>query len=159
MAAKRKAAKKAAAAGSAITAAKANPYLQRIADDEDLRDNLRVAFEAARDAYTRLDHGKAPRKVLLDDKKFHKDLRRSAEALHDVSDSLRTGKRRAKRGGLGLGKLLAATIVGGIVALAVSEDLRNKVLDLLFGAEEEFEYTSTTTPSAQQAEPVAGSTS
>jgi len=147
MAAKRKAAKKkAASAGSTITAAKDNPYLKRIADDEDLRDNVRVAFEAARDAYGRLNHGKAPTKVLLDDKKFHKDLHRSAEAMRDVSDSLRTGKRKRKRGGMGLGTLLAATVVGGIVALVVSEDLRNKVLDMLFGAEEEFDYTATTTP-------------
>ncbi len=148
MATKRKAAKKAAAAGSAVTAAKSNPYLQRIAEDEELRDNVRVAFEAARDAYGRLSNGKAPTKVLLDDKKFHKDLQRSAEAVRDVGDSLRSGKRKrkAKRGGMGLGTLLAATVVGGIVALVVSEDLRNKVLDMLFGAEEEFDYTSTTTP-------------
>ncbi len=148
MASKRKAAKKAASAGSAVAAAKDNPYLQKIADDEDLRDNVRVAFEAARDAYGRLNNGKAPTKVLLDDKKFHKDLHRSAEAMREVSDSLRhgKGKRKAKRGGMGLGTLLAATVVGGIVALVVSEDLRNKVLDKLFGAEEEFDYTSTTTP-------------
>jgi hypothetical protein len=37
------------------------------------------------------------------------------------------------------------------LALALSEDLRKKVLDALFGAEEEFEYTSTTTPSSAQA--------
>ncbi|MDQ3410451.1 MAG: hypothetical protein M3469_10770, partial [Actinomycetota bacterium] len=143
MASKRKAAKKAASAGSAVAAAKDNPYLQKIADDEDLRDNVRVAFEAARDAYGRLNNGKAPTKVLLDDKKFHKDLHRSAEAMREVSDSLRhgKGKRKAKRGGMGLGTLLAATVVGGIVALVVSEDLRNKVLDKLFGAEEEFDYT------------------
>ena len=30
--------------------------------------------------------------------------------------------------------------------MALSEDLRAKVLDLLFGAEEEFDYSSTTTP-------------
>ena len=36
-------------------------------------------------------------------------------------------------------------IAGAGVALAVSSDLRKKVLDTLFGAEEEFEYTSTTT--------------
>ena len=33
-----------------------------------------------------------------------------------------------------------------MLALALSEDLRKAVLDKLFGAEEEFEYTSTTTP-------------
>ena len=32
------------------------------------------------------------------------------------------------------------------MAIALSEGLRNKVLDMLFGAEEEFDYTSTTTP-------------
>ena len=31
------------------------------------------------------------------------------------------------------------------LALGLSEGLRNKVLDALFGAEEEFEYTSSTT--------------
>jgi len=37
-------------------------------------------------------------------------------------------------------------LVGAGLALALSEGLRKKVLDALFGAEEEFEYTSTTTP-------------
>ncbi len=36
-------------------------------------------------------------------------------------------------------------LVGAGLALALSEGLRKKVLDALFGAEEEFEYTSTTT--------------
>jgi len=35
-------------------------------------------------------------------------------------------------------------IVGAVIALAVSEGARKAVLDALFGAEEEFEYTSTT---------------
>ena len=38
-------------------------------------------------------------------------------------------------------------IVGAALALALSEDLRKKVLDALFGAEEEYEYSATTTPS------------
>src|SRR3712207_6960774 len=41
--------------------------------------------------------------------------------------------------------LFRSTVAGGL-ALALSEGLRKKVLDALFGAEEEFEYTSTTTP-------------
>jgi hypothetical protein len=35
-------------------------------------------------------------------------------------------------------------LVGAVVALILSEDARKTVLDALFGAEEEFEYTSTT---------------
>jgi hypothetical protein len=37
--------------------------------------------------------------------------------------------------------------VGVGLAFALSEGLRKKALDTLFGAEEEFEYTSPTTPS------------
>jgi hypothetical protein len=43
-----------------------------------------------------------------------------------------------------LRKLVPLVVLGG-VALAVNEKLRNRVLDLLFGAEEEFDYTPTTT--------------
>lgn len=158
MAGKRKAAKKAAkGAGSTVAGARANPYVSRFIEDEDLRDNVRVAFESARDAYGRLNGRKDSTKVFLNDKKFQKDLQRSANALREAGDSLRSGGRRkkAKRGGLGLGKLLLVTAVGGAVALAVSEDLRNKVLDMLFGAEEEFDYTSTTSPAgAPPAAPV-----
>jgi hypothetical protein len=45
------------------------------------------------------------------------------------------------------------------VALAVSSDLRSKVLDALFGKEEEFDYTSTTSPATAPpaAQPVSSS--
>jgi hypothetical protein len=45
------------------------------------------------------------------------------------------------------GRKLFVLLLGAGIALAVSADLRNKVLDALFGAEEEFDYTSTTAPS------------
>jgi hypothetical protein len=144
--------KKAAAAAGAVTAARQNPYVQRVIEDDDLRDNVRVAFEAARDAYERLTNGKTPTKVIAEDKKFHKDLQTAAEALKDAGSALREGPKRKRRGGLGR-KLMLLVIAGGL-ALALSEDLRSKVLDALFGAEEEFDYTSTTAPSPA---PAAGS--
>jgi hypothetical protein len=49
--------------------------------------------------------------------------------------------------------VLVLGAVGSGVALAVSEGLRKKVLDTLFGAEEEFEYTSNTAASTPQATP------
>ena len=145
MAAKDKAAKAAAAAQTA----KENPYLQRIIQDEDLRDNMVVAVEAARNAYNRLNKGKAPAKNLIEDKKLHADVKRSADALREASMALREAPKhttpKKKRKG-GIGRLLLLAIVGGAIAVAVSEDLRNKVLDALFGAEEEFDYTSNTPP-------------
>ena len=140
MAAKRKAAKAGAAAAA--------PYVQRVISDEELRDNVRVAVESAREAFTRLQNGKGVPRTVLDDKKFHRDVSKAASALKDASDSLREGpKRRTKRKGGLLRKLVVLAVAGGI-AVAVSEDLRNKVLDTLFGKEEEFDYTSTTTNNA-----------
>ena len=138
--------KKAAAAAGAVAAARQNPYVQRVIEDDDLRDNVRVAFEAARDAYARLSDGKAPSKVVMDDKKFHKDLQTPADALKDAGSALREGPKRKRKGGMGR-KLMLLLIAGGL-ALALSSDLRSKVLDALFGAEEEFDYTSTTSPSS-----------
>jgi hypothetical protein len=136
--------KKAAKAGAAAAAVRRSPYVQRIAEDEELRQNLWSAYEAARDAVGRLQNGKHPTKQIFDDKKLHKDLKSAAESFKDASVALRASPKRKRKGGLG--KLLLLGIVGGGVALAVSEGLRKKVLDALFGAEEEFEYTSTTAP-------------
>ena len=135
---------KAEAAASAAQRAGRNPYVQRIVQDEELRDNMVVAVEAARNAYARLNSGKQPAKALLDDKKLHKDLKRSADALRDASPKGATPAKAKRKGGML--RLVGIIIVGGIVAMAASEGLRNKVLDALFGAEEEFDYSSNTTP-------------
>ena len=132
-----------AKAGDAAKSVASNPYVRRLLEDEELRQNIRVAFEAAKGAYTRMSNGKGPAKSLMDDKRVHRDLKTAAESLRDASDQLR-GRRRG--GGFGLGKALLVAIVGAALVLILSEDARKVVLDKLFGAEEEFEYTSTTTP-------------
>jgi hypothetical protein len=144
MAAKKKAAK----AGRAAMKARYNPYVQRIVEDEDLRENLWQAYESARKAFARMSNGKSPSKAIFDDKKLHKDIKRTGESIRDAGVALRDAPKRKRKGGVG--KLLLVGLVGGGVALAVSEGLRKKVLDALFGAEEEFEYTSTTTASAPE---------
>ncbi len=137
------ASKKVQKAGKAAQSARSNPYVQRLIDDEDLRQNIVAAYESAREAYGRLSNGKDPRKQIFDDKKLQKHIRETAGNVRDVSVALHEAPRKQKKGG-GFGKLLLLGVVGGVVALAVSESLRKKVLDALFGAEEEFEYTSTT---------------
>ena len=139
MAAKRKA-KGAAGAIAAGQALRDNPYVQRLIEDDDLRDELRAAFDSARKAYGRMD-GKGPQKA-LEDKKVQRDLKQAAESLKSAADALREPKKRKR----GLGRLILIALVGAGLALALSEDLRKKALDALFGAEEEYEYTATTTP-------------
>jgi hypothetical protein len=146
MAAKKQAAK----ARSAAEDVWGNPYVRRVVEDAELRENVRTAYESLRAAYGRLSNGKPVGKQLTDDKKLHKEVRQAAEALRDAGSALREGPKKRKRRG-GFAKLLFIGFVGAGVALVVSESLRNKVLDALFGAEEEFDYTSTTTPTPEPA--------
>ena len=149
------AAKKQAAAARRA-ASGASPYVQRVVEDAELRDNMRIAYENARSAYGRLTNGKPATKV-LDDKKLHKDLKAAAEALRDAGNALREAPKKQKKRRGGFGRKLLILFVGAGIALAVSGDLRSKVLDALFGKEEEFDYTSTTSPatSAPPAQPVS----
>jgi hypothetical protein len=152
MAAKKKAVKAGAGAYAAGKAVRSNTYVQRLVEDDELRNNLRNAFESARKAYTRMSNGKGPVKAVTEDKKVQRELRDAATSLKDAADSLRNGKKKKKRG---KGRLLLLALIGGGIALAASEGLRKKVLDALFGAEEEFEYTASTTPEpSSTSEPV-----
>ena len=153
MAAKKKAAKAGAGAFAAGKAVRSNEYVQRFMEDEELRENVRNAFVSAKKAYGRIN-GKGPVKA-LDDKKVKRELKDAASSLKDASDALRGGKKRKRR----KGRLLLIALVGAGLALALSEDLRKKALDALFGAEEEFEYTASTTPdsAASTSEPVGTS--
>jgi hypothetical protein len=121
--------------------ARENPYVQRLIEDDELRDSLRDAFDAARGAYGRASgNSKGPVKAVTSDKKVQKELREAAENLREAADRLRAPQKKKSK----LGRLLLIAIVGAVVALALSEDARKTVLDTLFGAEEEFEYTSST---------------
>jgi hypothetical protein len=131
-------------AREAARSAGSNPYVRRLIEDEELRGNVRDAFEAARHAYQRMSNGKGPVKAIAEDKKVQRDLRSAAESLREASDQIR-GKRKRRR----WGRLLVVAVLGAALAIALSEDLRKTVLDRLFGAEEEFEYSSTTTPAAE----------
>ena len=157
---------KAVAAGAAAKAAKDNPYVNKLIEDEELRQNIWEAYESARDAYARLGNGKSATKAIFDDKKLQKDLKHAAESIREASFALREAPHKQKSGGL-FRKLMLVAVAGGL-AIALSESLRKKVLDALFGAEEEFEYTSTTAAaptstngpaSAATASTPAGSTS
>lgn len=121
---------------------KATPYIQRIVQDAKLRENVKTAYDSSRSAYTRLTNGKAPAKALIEDKRLQRDLQTAVEALREATNALSEAPKKQKpkkRGGFGR-KLLVVGLGAGL-ALAGSEKLRTKVLDMVFGKEEEFEYT------------------
>lgn len=130
---------KAARAGDIYGTARENPYVQRLIEDDELRDSLRNAAEAARGAYSRATgNSKGAVKAVTSDRKVQKDLRTAAESLRQASEQLKAPRKRKSR----LGRLILFALVAAGVALVLSEDARKTVLDTLFGAEEEFEYTS-----------------
>jgi hypothetical protein len=129
-------------AADLYSAARENPYVQRLIEDEELRGSIRNAFEAARGAYVRASgNGRGTVKAVTSNRKVQRDLRAAAESLREASEQLRAPRRRRKSR---LGRLVLFALVGGAIALVLSEDARRTVLDALFGPEEEFEYTSTT---------------
>jgi len=133
-------------ASEAAKAAQSNKYVQRLIEDEELRTNLLAAYSAARSAYGRMTNGKPPGKALLEDRKLQNELRSAVDSLREAGGALREepGRKRRRRGGLGRTFLLIT--FGAVLAIALNEGLRSKVLDLLFGAEEQFDYSSTTAP-------------
>ena len=124
--------------------AKSNPYIQRLIEDAKLRDQVRAALDSTKNIYDRLSDGKTSAKALFDDKKVQADVRKTIEAVRDVTTALSEQPKARVRQGRRFGRKLLIAGIGGALALAGSEQLRSKVLDVLFGAEEEFEYTPPT---------------
>jgi hypothetical protein len=125
--------------------ARSNPYIHRLLEDPKLRKNVGTAVNASKSAYGRVNNGKLHAQTLLEDRKLHADLGRALGAARDATITL-TQTRRRRRRGLSFGRVLVLAGIGGGIAIAASEQLRSKALDVLFGAEEEFEYTPPASP-------------
>ncbi len=133
-------------AGGAARSAQSSQYIQRLIEDDELRSNLLAAYAAARSAYARMSNGKPAAQALLHDRKLQRELRDAADALRDASSSLREEPKPKHRRRRGVGRSLLLLGVGAALAIGLSDSLRTKLLDLLFGAEEEFDYSTTTAP-------------
>jgi hypothetical protein len=131
--------------------AKANPYIQRLIEDANLRDNVRTVLDSSKSLYERLSNGKAPAKALFEDKKVQAELRSTVDAIRDAASALSDAPKKKARKGMSFGRKVMILGLGGGLAMVGSEKIRSKVLDTLFGAEEEFEYTPPA--AATQSEP------
>jgi hypothetical protein len=120
--------------------AKNNPYIQQVLNDAKLRKNVRTAVASSKKAYGRLSNGKMPA-ALLEDKRLHAEVGKALAASRDAAITLTHTSRKRTRRGRKATRRVVIVVVGSGVALAGSEKLRSKVLDVLFGKEEEFQYT------------------
>lgn len=128
--------------------AKANPYIQRLIEDSKLRDNVRTAIDSTKSAYDRLTNGKTPAKALVEDRKLQSDLRQALEAARDATLAITEVPRKQARKRKRVGRRMMFVVVAGGLAVVGNGKLRSKVLDTLFGAEEEFTYTPPETGTA-----------
>src|SRR6185437_14328163 len=95
---------------------KANPYIQRLLEDPELRDNVRTAVESGKSAANRLSSAKAPQKALIDDKKLQQELRSAIEHAREAAMALSDAPKRSKpkkKAGFGR-KLLVIMIAAGL---------------------------------------------
>jgi hypothetical protein len=132
----------------------ASAYIRRLIDDNELRETVGRALESSRRAYERLSKTRKTSK-LLDDKKLQADVHEALEAFRDAALGLTDAPRRGAKKARKRGRKLMVLALGGGLAMVASEDLRSKVLDALFGAEEEFEYTPPAGAEAQPPDPAA----
>ena len=130
----------------------ANPSLRRLVEDAEVRANLDHAVEATKRAYRRFTAAKAPSQALLEDRKLQAEIRKALDSLRDVTAALTdapgpaTASARRRRRPL---RTLIGLLGLGAVAVGAIPPLRSKLLDALFGAEEEFQYSP---PPAEGAE-------
>lgn len=142
--------------------ARNNPYVQKLIEDEKVRDDAISALKSARRAFDRAS-SKGWDKELAKDKKLRREVddalsnfKGARSGLIEAAEDLKKAKKAQKKSGKSvakaapkrkshkLRKLVFIAIVGAIIAVIVNEDARKQLLDALFGAEEEFQYTSTT---------------
>ena len=125
-----------------------HPYVKRALEDPEVRDNAKAAYESAQAAYERLRKVGSPAAALFDDRKLQRELRTTGKSIASTREGLK-GEAQAPPRALPRADARSAPRWRS----RFSEGLRNKVLDALFGAEEEFDYVSTTAPPAPAPRP------
>jgi gas vesicle protein len=118
----------------------ARPYVQRALRDDEVRDNLKSAFFAARDVYDELLGGRGPTAVatrVATDKEIQENLRKVADELRGAVDRIQ-GK--DDHTGRNVFLLLTGVAIGILFNPFSGPQTRKWVKDKIFGAEPEFSY-------------------
>jgi hypothetical protein len=119
----------------------ARPYVERAFTDEDVRKDLKNAFDTAREIYEELMGGRSTTAVatrVATDKDIQDDIKRIVAELRDAADRVQ-GKHEHK--GRNTTLLLAGIALGVLFNPMTGPATRTWLKDRLSGGDDDFTYT------------------
>jgi hypothetical protein len=122
------------------TAGNVKPYVERALRDEELRANVKSAFEAARDVYNELFAGRGMVPIatrVATDKDIQDNLRSAIEDLRTAADRLRGKEEHGARNTM---LLLVGVAIGVLFNPMTGPATRKWISDRIFGSSDDFTY-------------------